>query len=404
MLKRILFIVLLAVAGQAKSYIFSPIPSVTNEILDVDPNPCNAFCQESLLQDGLAFSFLAKYDKLNNNDSLKNAYQELKSILNLEDYEQIQTQKIKIAVLVPSMVIGRYASTVVDAINSFLLSKNIDFYLKVYDSKREDPAALQEQLSKIAQDGFSYIVAPLTANGADAIARLTLPFTVYIPTVNKNDVDRIGSNIVYGGIDYKEQIRVIEKYINSDKVVIIDEPISLSKKISSYYIEETRFTNPVLKTLTSSRVNFRETLRDLGIDENTTLFLNTRPILTSLILSQLTYNGVNVSKVISTQLNFTSLVLRLAQAKDLANFFVASSISDLNDKLYEANKLFNNDIAFDWVVYSSTVMTDIILQRSKRDFSSRSKTFNIEMFNNSLIYKTKIYKVHSKRFVKIGEE
>lgn len=384
----------------ARSYIMSAIPSVTNEVLDVSVDECYSGCQHKLLDKGFAFSFLAKYKKSSSDSRLKNAYQELQSLLNLSSVNVSQeTRHMRVALLVPTDVIGRYASAVIDSINSYLLSKDISFEVRVYDCKTEDEKSLQKQIDTISKDGFKYVVAPLTTQGAQNLANLKLPFIVYVPTVNKNDISNIANNIVYGGIDYKLQIRKLLEYAPTNKIVVFEEPIALSRKITSFSFEALGVSPDVVQVSTR-KTNFKRLFEKANLDENTTIIINTRPVLTSLILSQLTYHDVNVSRVLSTQLNYTSLVLRLTQSKDLDRLFVANSISSFDDKIYEANRLFNNNIAFDWVVYSSTIMADLIMQRSKRDFSSRSKAFGIDIFDNSLVYDINVFKVWEKRFIK----
>lgn len=403
MLKKTLVLFLFCLGALfAKSHILSTIPATSTEILNIDIAKCDYACQIKLLEKGMVFSFLSKYNKHTDSAILKNAYQELQSLLNLETQIKKDT-RMRVAILVPSKIIGRYASAVIESISAFLLSKNIDFELQVYDSKTEDLSILESQIEQIAKNGFKYVVAPLTSDGAQNLARLNLPFVVYVPTVNKSDVNIIGNNIVYGGINYQNQVQELEKLNEVPNLVIFEEPISLSKKITSFFVDETKSTNSIVVDLKTKKTNFKDMFENIKIDENTTVVLNTRPIMTSLILSQLTYNDIQTSKVLSTQLNFTSMILGLTQAKDLENLYVVSSISALDDASYEANRLFNNDISFDWVVYSSTIMADLILQRSKKDFSSKSKTFGIDLFDNSLMYRTSLYKIVEKRFVKLQE-
>ena len=57
--------------------------------------------------------------------------------------------RIKIALLVPQKVIGRYASSVSNSIISYLLFRDIDFQFEVFDSKTEDDLAILEKLSLI---------------------------------------------------------------------------------------------------------------------------------------------------------------------------------------------------------------------------------------------------------------
>lgn len=380
----------------AKSYLFSPIPAVSNEVFEVDSTTCDELCQKRLLEEEKIFSFISKYDKTTDEDYLKNSYQELKAILNLDEEEDFT--KVKIAVLVPSSVIGRYASIVTDSVNAYLLYKQDDFALKIYDSKTEDLKSLNREIQEIMQEGFRYLIAPLTKRGAENLAKLNLPIQVFIPTINKKDVAIHGQNIIYGGVDYKNQLEKLKEHLDVPKTVVFDEPIPLSKKLTDFSYNT--FNNEIRTIeLKTRRTKFKELFEKEKMDLNTTVVLNTRPVMSSLILSQLTYHDVNVSKVITTQLNYTPVVLRLTQAQDLKNLYIANSINSLDDDIHEFNKIFNNDIGFNWIIYSTTIMTDIIYQRNRQDYASYSKTFDVAIIDNSLNYETKVFNVKRQKFI-----
>jgi len=394
--KIILSLFLLSSIVFGKSYLFSPIPAVTNEVLKIDPSSCSENCQLQLLNQQKPFSFIANYDKNSSDDRLKNAYQELRALLNLEEFEEIGT--VRVAVLVPSSTIGRYASIVTDTVNAYLLNKGIDFSLEVYDSKNESLDALRDSVKMILQDGHKYVIAPLTSKGAENLVKFNLPLQVFIPTINKEDVKYYGNNIIYGGIDYKKQFEKLLKYNDSDKVVIFDEPMPLTKKLTKYAKSKLEANISVVE-LKTRRTIFKNVFEKEKIDENTTLILNTRPVMSSLILSQLTYNDVNVSKVFSTQLNYTPLIIRLTQAQDLEKLYIANSISYLDEKIFESNKIFNNDINFNWIIFSTTIMTDLVFKRSQKDFSGKNTHYGIDVRDNEIEYDIKIFKVAHEKFV-----
>ncbi|MCV6608756.1 MAG: hypothetical protein OIF32_11120, partial [Campylobacterales bacterium] len=164
-----------------KSTQFSPIPAASNEVLTIDPQECDEECQKKLLEDGKVFTFISKHNDDSSNTYLRGKYQVLQSIFKIEDNEE-NTEGVKIALLAPTSVIGRYSSMVTDAVSSFLIYKKQDYTLKVYDSKTEDYDALYETIEKIKEDGFTYVIAPLTPKGVETLTEIDLDDNfIYVP-------------------------------------------------------------------------------------------------------------------------------------------------------------------------------------------------------------------------------
>lgn len=386
----------------ARSSILSPIPAAPNEVLTVDPETCDNECQKKLLDEGKVFTFISKHNKESNSTYLRGKYQVYQSIFKLVENEE-NGESLRIAVLVPSSVIGRYASMVTDGISAFLIDKGVNFTIKVYDSETEELDALKEQAEAINKDGYKYIVAPLTQKGAETLASLGMHDNIiYIPTVNKKDVAISKENIIYGGIDYKNQLRELSAYEKGTKIVIFEEPVDLSRKLTTY-ADESIMLPPKVVEIKTKRTKFQDVFLEEELDLNTTILLNTRPVMTSLILSQLTYFDVNVSAVLTTQINYNPMILSLTQEKDLEKLFVANSITKEFDKLYEINRLTDNDLLFNWIVYSTSIGVDLIKQDYFGKEIDHSKTFDVGVIDGNVEYPVNIYKVDKKRFTKAPE-
>lgn len=77
---------------------------------------------------------------------------------------------IKIAVLVPQKTIKKYAITSVNSVMSYLLYQNYNFDLNVFNSGDEKEESLLAALKEIKAGEYTYIIAPLTPEGAKIIA------------------------------------------------------------------------------------------------------------------------------------------------------------------------------------------------------------------------------------------
>ncbi len=112
-------------------------------------------------------------------------------------------EMIKIAVLIPQKTIKKYAITSVNTVISYLLYKNYSFDLNVFNSGDEKEESILKALTDIKAGGYTYIIAPVTPEGANVIATHVTDTLVFIPTIHRNSVAIVNENIFFGGIDYE---------------------------------------------------------------------------------------------------------------------------------------------------------------------------------------------------------
>ncbi len=129
--------------------------------------------------------------------------------------------------------------------------------------------------------------------------------------------------------------------------------------------------------------------------QNSSLFLNTSIIQSSIVLSQLRAHGTEPYRILSTQLNYTPLVVSLTQFPDRKKFVVANSIGKTDLKLQESLALLNSDIQYNWVNYSTLIGMDFLYKKNDSElFPSRIK-------NNQVSYEVQLYKNTRYGFEKI---
>ncbi len=306
--------------------------------------------------------------------------------------------RIKIALLVPQKVIGRYASSVSNSIISYLLFRDIDFQFEVFDSKTEDDLAILEKLENIKQKGYQLVIAPVTEKGANVIVANERNLLVYIPTINKKDMFLKSNNIFFGGIDYEKQIEKLLEFAG-DKIAIFSDKSRLAQKLDMY-VESNSFSEIAFKReIADTKANISYLFRKNYKLNDASIFLNLSLVATSLIASQLSLYHVNYQNILSTQINYSPLLLTLTQPKDRELMYIANSISKSDKRLKDINLLFGNDISFSWIDYSTSIGIDYLLG----SFTSLGldRTTHEEMISNQVHYEVGIVLPQRSNFKKL---
>jgi len=312
----------------------------------------------------------------------------------------INSNRPKIALMVPAKVIKKYASSVADSILSFLIYKNINFDFEVFDSIDETPKNIVNTLNKIRSKGFSIVIAPYTQRGARVIARYEKELLIYIPTVNKKEVPLQSSNILFGGIDYEEQIDKLLTFAG-DKIAIFNDRSPLSAKIASF-VKDAAFSDISYENvIRSAKVNLGVYLKNNHKLDNASIFLNMPIVKTSLLASQLSLYDIKYKNLLLTQIAYNPLIFTLTQPKDRERMYIANSIGKSPFVLKDINLLFGSNIDFLWVNYSTMIGVDYIL--SNYIFNTQ-KIFDERMVNNQVFYNIEILKPSKSSFYKINSK
>jgi SRSO17 transposase len=397
----------------AQSYLISNIPLPKTYIQNLDPYPCDDECRQEYLDNDMIFSFLSHADtKLENREQDEVRMMSI-SILNLGS--SVLTDKLRIALLLPYKVIGRYASSTTNASFAYLIAKNHSFELKSYKIESESIEDIQKALQQISEDGFYYVIAPLTQKGADAIGEINPDINIFFPTINKKDITSTSSYLFYGGIDYQAQSDILLKEAVSPLVIFYDKS-SIGKKLSLF--EENKFINEGIdhnqsvEKVEAQVLNANKSVVKFSIPKRTTnlekelfenaeivegsFFINTPIVKTGMIMSQLTLYDTNATNILSTQINYDPLILSMTQYEDRKNMIIANSITQNNNVLIETNSLLGNDIVYDWINYTTTVGVDYFFNLATRE----DREYNIPLEENQMIYPIELLTPSRYRFVK----
>ena len=124
-------------------------------------------------------------------------------------------------------------------------------------------------------------------------------------------------------------------------------------------------------------------------------FINTTQDKNSIILAQLTTFDQQPSKIFTTQTNYSSLILDMTQPYDRKNVYIANIIAkDINEQLLDTNSIFDNDIFYDWVNYSTSIGLDYFFHLTTGKF----RLFNEPIINNQVDYYIRIMRPKTSKF------
>jgi len=406
----------------AESDQVSSIPVPTTYIQSIDINEtCDNTCLQAYLDDGQIFTFLAiAGDKVEciGLDDERSIYV---GLLNVGSANFVN-EELKIAMVLPYKLIGRYAYSTSNAVFAYLLTRNHPFVLKNFQIVDESPEEIARVLEAIKAEGFTHVIAPLTPRGAEVIVASEEELNIYFPTINQNDLNSTSENIYFGAIDYKAQIDKLTPRATSPLVVLYDK----SRKGKKLYAQtkESYMDNELPFQKTSRKKVYKEldekyNPRDeptkkrviaYGIDRKTsnmkwhlennkkiqfgTFFLNTPVIKSTMIISQFTTYDTNTTSIFSTQINYDPLIFSMTQSQDRADMLIANSININNNTLIEANSLLSNDIVYDWINYATTIGADLFYHK----ITHQERTYPLPIVDNQVLYPISIVKPSGSRF------
>lgn len=411
-MRKLLLLTLIPLALFAEAFLISNIPLPKTYVMNLDPYKCDEECLQKYLEHGEVFSFLAHAEDIPlNSETLQEAKNIYISVFNLGS--AIVTNNLKIAMLLPYKKIGKYATTTTNAAFAYLMSRNVAFTLKSFTIDNESKESIAQALQKIEQEGFHYIIAPLTLEGAKNLLFLDPEeSSIYFPTIHKNDLNTSLPNLYFGAIDYKAQSKALLKEASSPLVIFYDRSsigeklqrmqeelyLSFDENMDELILHPDEQTNKrVIKFPIASRTtNLEHELKDNDTLEGASVMLDTPLVKSGMIMSQLTLYDINVTNILSTQINYDPLILSITQYEDRKNMIIANSITEKRNVLIESNALLGNDIRYDWINYSTTIGLDFFFHF----ITNLPREYDIPMLENQVLYPVELIEPSYSRFVK----
>lgn len=303
------------------------------------------------------------------------------------------SEVMKLAFIYPSKVVAKYAKSSINTALGYFDYKKIKYEVKIFDTLSEDEQNIQKAFFKAKENGFTNVIALFTPRVIDFLHRIdTSNLKVYLPLTNKENIVNTNSNFIYGAISYKDQVLKLQEYSNTNNAMFFQSSF-LGNKLKNIY-ESTFADIKVVKEIKKKRNYFKGIVKDYRI-RNSTLFINTPIIKTSILLSQLRAYSVYPKVILSTQMNYNPKILTLTQVKDRLNFVIANSIDMVDDSLRDNISFYGSDIIYNWVDYSTLVGVNYLYDRNM------SGLINTRIEDNQVMYQPKLLKTTAYGFLEI---
>lgn len=303
------------------------------------------------------------------------------------------SEAMKLAFIYPSKIVAKYAKSSINTVLGYFDYKKIKYEVKIFDTLSEDETSIQEAFTNAKENGFTNVIALFTPRVINFLHSAdTSDLKVYLPLTRKENVVLPNSNFIYGAISYEDQVNKLFEYSNTNNIMFYQSSF-LTSKLKTIY-ESTFNDVKVIKEIKKKRNYYKGIIKDYRI-KNSTLFLNTPIVKTSIILSQLRAYSVYPKVILSTQINYNPKILTLTQEKDRSNFVIASSIDSVDDALNDSISLYGSDIIYNWVDYSTLVGVNYLYDQNS---SGLIKTV---VDDNQVIYEPKLLKTTAYGFLEI---
>ncbi|WP_107697851.1 hypothetical protein [Campylobacter concisus] len=379
-----------------KNQSLSSIPPAKITYINLEPEFCDNACLNELIKSDLLASFMARFEPAKIDD---NALLELYISLGGEAILKVNKSG-KIAVIIPQKIIKSYANVVSNAVLSYVLKQDADIEIKFINSNDESPQSLTNAMQTARAQGFNYFIAALTSNGANIINSLVLSNElIYIPSVHSSFIINPKPNLIFGGIDYKDQISALLAYSN-EKIVAFDDGSSLGQKLNEYVRMQS--SNYHEATIVGKDINLNDTLSKKSKFDDASIFLNIPIIKASLVAMQMRGFEIKPYALLSTQINFLPNIFNAIAQRDRQNLFIANSLNPINDLFLGLGDLFDVDFRYSQIGYSSAFGAEYIYTNFIDKSADRIFTERVE--NSQVLYGVKIYNAKGDHFDEANQE
>ena len=379
-----------------KNQSLSSIPPAKITYINLEPEFCDNACLNELIKADLLTSFMARFEPTKIDD---NTLLELYISLGGEAILKVNKSG-KIAVIIPQKIIKSYANVVSNAVLSYVLKQDADIEIKFINSNDESPQSLTNAMQTARAQGFNYFIAALTSNGANIINSLVLSNElIYIPSVHSSFIINPKPNLIFGGIDYKDQISALLAYSN-EKIVAFDDGSSLGQKLNEYVRMQSSDYHEA--SIVGKDINLNDTLSKKSKFNDASIFLNIPIVKASLVATQMRGFEIKPYALLSTQINFLPNIFNAIAQRDRQNLFIANSLNPVNDLFLGLGDLFDVDFRYSQIGYSSAFGTEYIYTNFIDKSADRIFTERVE--NSQVLYGVKIYNAKGDHFDEANQE
>lgn len=301
--------------------------------------------------------------------------------------------KIKVAFIYPSSLVEKYAKTSLSTISGYLSYQKADYDLTIIDSTNENYENINSAFAKAKQNGVTKIIGLFTPSAISSLDKIvTSDIKVYLPLIEKSDALTNNENLIFGSISYDQQVKKLISYSNTNNAMFYQNTY-IGNKLKKAY-DASVYDTRVRKEISKTETNFKYIVNDYKLN-NSTLFLNTDLVKTSLILSQLRAYDISPKAILSTQVSYDPMLMLLTQDQDRDKLVIANSIDSVNNELRDEISTFGGNIVYEWVDYSTLVGINYLY------YGNNSNLVQTKIIENQAVYNPKLYKSTEVGFLEI---
>ena len=301
--------------------------------------------------------------------------------------------KIKVAFIYPSSLVEKYAKRSLSTISGYLSYQKADYDLTIIDSTNENYENINSAFAKAKQNGVTKIIGLFTPSAISSLDKIvTSDIKVYLPLIEKSDALTNNENLIFGSISYDQQVKKLISYSNTNNAMFYQNTY-IGNKLKKAY-DASVYDTRVRKEISKTETNFKYIVNDYKLN-NSTLFLNTDLVKTSLILSQLRAYDISPSAILSTQVTYDPMLMILTQTQDREKLVVANSIDSVNNELRDEIITFGGNIVYEWVDYSTLVGINYLY------YGNNSNLVQTKIIDNEAVYNPKLYRSTDVGFLEI---
>lgn len=301
--------------------------------------------------------------------------------------------KIKVAFIYPSSLVEKYAKTSLSTISGYLSYQKADYDLTIIDSTNESYENINSAFEKAKQNGVTKVIGLFTPSAISSLDKIvTDDVKVYLPLIEKKDSLTSNENLIFGSISYEQQVKKLISYSSTNNAMFYQDTY-IGNKLKRAY-DASVYDTRVRKEISKTETNFKYIVNDYKLN-NSTLFLNTDLVKTSLILSQLRAYDIFPSAILSTQVTYDPMLMILTQTQDREKLVVANSIDSVNNELRDEIITFGGNIVYEWVDYSTLVGINYLY------YGNNSNLVQTKIIDNEAVYNPKLYRSTDVGFLEI---
>lgn len=378
-MKLIFFTIFLAISLFSKEKIPSPISPAKQIYINLETKNCDDNCLMQLLENELFISFLTRFEPKNthNKELIKVFYQLYNGIESQSDQ--------KIAIIIPKNI-KSYARIITDAIKSYILSRKESIEIKFIFSNNEKDISLA--IGKARQNNINMFILPITLENANEIFTMLKENEIaYVPTLNKNLFSTPPQNVIFGGIDYKEQVKMLIKKIQSP-VTIISDQSTLAQSINQIILQQNNIDVKWQKIIDITQLD-EEQIKNLSKStDNTSIFLNLPIIKAAFITNYLPRFEVKPKLFLSTQIGYDIQIFAYIDKEARQKMIIANMIKPLTFDLNNTNTILRTKIDQNWVAYSTVLGFEYLYSKF---INGLNRYFKEEVNNNQVEYENMLF-------------